>query len=105
VICGVFAGALDVDYRTGRAQNMIMARTSRGRVRHLHIVMSAEEIAMVQEFAGLLGLTMADAIRLAVRRALVNADRQACGRSESSGREQRGRRGASACRLGNEEYR
>ena len=87
MIYGVFAGAPDVDYRSRQAQNMIMARTSRGRVRHLHIVMSAEEIAMVQEYAGLLGLTMSDAIRLAVRRALVNAARQSRGWLESSGRE------------------
>jgi protocatechuate 3,4-dioxygenase beta subunit len=52
---------------------MIMARPSQGRVRHLHLALSAHEFAMIQAYANHLGLAKADAIRLAVRMALTDA--------------------------------
>jgi hypothetical protein len=58
---------------------MIMARPSQGRVKHLHLALSVQEIAMIQEYANHLGLAKADAIRLAVRMALADAKPRSAG--------------------------
>jgi hypothetical protein len=42
----------------------------------LHLALSVEEVAMIQNYAGLLGLCMADAIRLAVKSSLAEMRRR-----------------------------
>ena len=54
---------------------MCMSRTSRRRVRHLHLALSIEEFEMIRGYADRLGLCMADSIRMAVRAALAATER------------------------------